>query len=202
MDKQAQLNQLKEAIKQANLPLKETATNLVFGKGNPNASILFIGESPGKKEDEQGLPFVGTSGKLLDQFLQNIGLNVDDCYIANILKYRPPNNRDPNREEIKAHTPYLVRQIEIIKPHVIVTLGNYATKFILSSCNAEKMNDIAGITQVHGKIKKITLNTNTYKVIPTFHPAALIYNRKLRPSAEQDFITIKKEISQKNLFSF
>src|SRR3989344_2923175 len=138
VDKSSLLEKLSKEVAQADLPLKETATTLVFGKGNPNTSILFIGEAPGKNEDLQGLPFVGAAGKLLDTMLKTIGLTIDDIYIANILKYRPPNNREPSKEEIIAHTPYLIEQIKIIQPKIIVTLGNYATKFVLSGCSVDK----------------------------------------------------------------
>ena len=121
-DKSKALAELRESISQLDLPLKATATNLVFGKGNPNTDILFIGEAPGKFEDLQGIPFVGTAGKLLDEMLNKINLTINDIYIANILKYRPPNNREPQPDEISAHTPFLVEQIKIIKPKIIVTL--------------------------------------------------------------------------------
>ncbi|MBI4152966.1 uracil-DNA glycosylase [Candidatus Woesearchaeota archaeon] len=202
MNKQQQLEEVKQSILNANLPLKETATSLVFGKGNPDAQILFIGEAPGKWEDQQGIPFVGKAGKLLDEFLNTISLALNDVYIANILKYRPPNNRDPNHEEIKAHTPYLVRQIEIIRPPIIITLGNYATRFILADCNPEKMDSIPGITALHGKEKEATINNRTYKVIPMYHPAALIYNQKLKPEAVEDFKRLRDVINQKSLSSF
>lgn len=201
-DKQQLLEEVKQRILNANLPLKETATNLVFGKGNPDAEILFIGEAPGKFEDQQGIPFVGKAGKLLDEFLHTINLTLNDIYIANILKYRPPNNRDPNPEEIKAHTPYLVQQIEIIRPKIIITLGNYATRFILANCNSDKMDNIPGITALHGKEKEITINSTTYKVMPMYHPAALIYNQKLKPEAVEDFKRLKDVLGQKSLFSF
>src|SRR3989344_1546159 len=106
--------------------------NIVVGKGNLNADILFVGEAPGKNEDEQGLPFVGKAGKNLDELLAKVGLSLEDVYIANILKCRPPENRDPLPEEFKAHTPWLLHQIKEIKPKVICSLGNYATKFFLA----------------------------------------------------------------------
>jgi uracil-DNA glycosylase len=187
----------KEILADETLLLKKEATNLVFGKGNPEAEIMFIAEAPGKQEDQQGIPFVGRAGKLLDELLASINLTEDNIYIANILKYRPPKNRDPNEEEIKAHTPYLIKQILIIQPKVIVTLGNYATKFILANCDPKEMTSIPGITTLHGKTTHITFNNNSFKVIPTFHPAALIYNQKLRPTAEQDFQLIKEETRQK-----
>ena len=201
-DKLLLLEEIKQKILNTDLPLKETATNLVFGKGNPDAQILFIGEAPGKWEDQQGIPFVGKAGKLLDEFLQTISLRLNDIYIANILKYRPPNNRDPNPEEIRAHTPYLIQQIDTIKPKIIITLGNYATRFILADCNPDMMDSIPGITALHGKEKEVIINSTTYKVMPMYHPAALIYNQKLMPEAGEDFKRLKDVLGQKSLDAF
>lgn len=181
-----ELDQLREKTAAADLPLKDTATNLVFGKGNPEAKIMFIGEAPGKNEDLEGLPFVGAAGKLLDELLHSINLHLQDVYIANILKYRPPNNRDPTEQEIRAHTPYLVEQIKIIRPKIIATLGNFSTKFVLAEFNVDKMKQQPGITTIHGKPQKIHVNGQTYTVIPLFHPAATMYKRALRPVLEED----------------
>ncbi len=194
-----ELIQIEEECKQANLPLKENATNLVFGKGNFNADIMFIGEAAGRNEDLQGLPFVGAAGKNLDKLLHNVGLCLDDVYIANILKYRPPLNRDPLPEEIEAHTPWLIKQIKQIKPKVICSLGNYATKFFLADGDVSKMNQMSGITQVHGKVKLIDFHGLKIKLIPLFHPAAIIYKRELLKEWENDMEIVKKEISQKTL---
>ena len=173
------LKELEEECRLADLPLKENSTNLVFGKGNSNASILFVGEAPGRNEDLQGMPFVGAAGKNLDSLLAKVGLSMNDVYIANILKYRPPENRGPSPEEIKTHTPWLLKQIEAIKPKVICSLGNYATKFFLAGCDVEMMDKQSGITSVHGKVRMIDLNGSSVKLIPLFHPAAIIYNRGL-----------------------
>ena len=186
------LKKLQEETAAADLPLKETATKLVFGKGNPDADILFIGEAPGKQEDLTGKPFVGSAGKLLDEFLHGIDLCLDDVYIANILKYRPPNNRDPKTEEIITHTPYLVEQIKIIQPKVICTLGNFATKFVLAHFDTGNMTYIEGISKLHGKPKQLKVDEMEFTVIPLYHPAALLYNRSLTPKMEQDFQTVKK----------
>src|SRR3989338_11315767 len=151
MDESVQsFKEIEERCKLAVLPLKESATNLVFGKGNSKAEVMMVGESPGANEDLQGLPFVGAAGKNLDKLLANVGLSLNDVYIANILKYRPPENRDPLPEEIRAHTPWLVKQIEDIKPKVICSLGNYATKFFLANGDVDKMDEQPGITSVHG----------------------------------------------------
>lgn len=194
-----ELIQIEEECKKANLPLKENATNLVFGKGNFNADIMFIGEAPGKNEDVQGMPFVGAAGKNLDALLHKVGLCLDDVYVANILKYRPPLNRDPLPEEIEAHTPWLIKQIKEIKPKVICSLGNYATKFFLADGGVSKMNQMPGITQVHGKVKLIDFHGLKIKLIPLFHPAAIIYRRILMEDWEKDMEIVKKEISQKTL---
>lgn len=174
--------------------------NIVVGKGNPNAKILFVGEAPGRNEDEQGIPFVGAAGKNLDKLLEKVGLTINDIYVANILKCRPPENRNPSPEEIKAHTPWLLKQIEEIKPKVVCSLGNYATKFFLAEADLDKMDKQPGITQVHGKIKHTQINGHRIKLIPLFHPAAIIYNRHLTSHWEEDMEIVKKEISQKTLF--
>ncbi len=174
--------------------------NIVIGKGNLNADVMFIGEAPGRNEDEQGLPFVGAAGKNLDNLLAKVGLSLDDVYIANILKCRPPENRGPLPEEIKAHTPWLIEQIKQIKPKVICSLGNYSTKFFLADGDIDKMDKMPGITQVHGKAKVINFQELKIKLIPLFHPAAIIYNRNLIGLWEKDMEIVKSEIQQKKLF--
>jgi DNA polymerase len=176
--------------------------NIVVGKGNEGADILFVGEAPGRNEDEQGLPFVGAAGKNLDKLLESVGLSLNDIYVANILKCRPPENRDPFPEEIRAHTPWLLEQIKKIKPKVICSLGNYATKFFLAEGDIDAMNKQPGITSVHGKVKFVELNGVKIKLIPLFHPAAIIYKRDLIPLWEEDMEIVKKEIKieQKTLF--
>ena len=199
MDRQAQLDEIRERIRKADLPLKDQATNLVFGKGNPEATIMFIGEAAGRQEDLQGIPFVGAAGKELDRLLHNIGLSIDDVYIANILKYRPPNNRNPTVQEIKAHTPYLIEQVKVIKPRVIVTLGNFATKFVLAGFDVTGMNKIQGIGRLHGKAINITVDGLSFKVLPVYHPAAILYNRELHAVMEKDFKILKEILEQKQL---
>lgn len=186
-NKALELEKLKKKVLAADLPLKKSATNLVFGKGNPNAEILIIGEAPGKNEDLAGLPFVGAAGKHLDSLLGLIDMTMESVYIANILKYRPPNNRPPAFTEIKAHTPFLIEQIKIIQPKLIVTLGNFATKFILAKLDCEQMSKIQGITQVHAKVHKVHLDHMELTVLPLFHPAACLYNNSLRKSLEHGF---------------
>lgn len=181
--------------------LKETqickdCKNIVFGKGNPKADILFVGEAPGKNEDEQGLPFVGAAGKNLDKLLEKVGLSLDDIYITNILKCRPPMNRDPLPEEVKMHTPYLVKQIKEMKPKAICSLGNHATKFFLACGELDKINSQPGITYVHGKVKEIEFQGMKIKLIPLFHPAAIIYNQHLIGEWEKDMEIVKKEVNK------
>ena len=183
-----------------NTEIFKNCKNIVVGRGNPNADILFVGEAPGKNEDLQGLPFVGAAGKNLDKLLEKVGLTTNDIYIANILKCRPPENREPLPEEIKAHTPWLLKQIREIKPKVICSLGNYATKFFLSGCNVDEMNKQPGITSLHGKVKMIEIKGLNIKLIPLFHPAAIIYNQNLKGEWEKDMEIVKKEIAQKSLF--
>ena len=193
MSKQDLLEQVKQKIiDDLVCPLKDAATNMVFGKGNPDADVLFIGEAPGREEDLQGIPFVGRAGKELDKQLRTIGLSLEQVYIANILKYRPPQNRDPTNEEIRNHTPYLVEQITIIKPKVIVTLGNYATKFVLAHFDPAKMKTVTGITALHGRAQDLTVDGFSCKVVPIYHPAAMLYNPRIRESFEADFAVIAK----------
>ena len=196
-DKEQLLKEIKESIlKNKSLPLRETATNLVFGKGNPQASIVLIGEAPGHNEDLQGLPFVGIAGKTLDKMIEKIGLTLNDIYITNILKYRPPENRNPLPQEIMAHTPYLKEQIAVISPKVICSLGNYATKFLLADGDVEKMDKQEGITKLHGKPINLNFQGKEIKLIPLFHPAAIIYNRKLQEEWEKDILIVKEEIKK------
>lgn len=156
-------------------PLCEGRTHVVVGDGDPNARILIIGEAPGKNEDLQGRPFVGAAGKYLDELLAIAGIKREEVYIANVLKCRPPGNRDPKVEEIEMCAPYLREQTRAIDPEYIVTLGNFATKFILKT--------EVGITRLHGQLKQ----TGRFRVYPVFHPAAAIYDRTKRDALEQDF---------------
>lgn len=159
-NKEKQLNSLKEEIvKDSNLPLQES--NLVFGEGSPGAEIFFIGEAPGLKEDQLGRPFVGRSGQLLTKTIESLGLKREDVYISNIVKRRPPENRDPFPAEIEAYKPYLKKQIEIIKPKIIVTLGRFSMNYFLPT---------AKISRDQGKIFKV----DDFLIVPMFHPAAAL----------------------------
>jgi len=174
--------------------------NIVIGKGNENADILFVGEAPGRNEDELGEPFVGAAGKNLDKLLESVGLSLEEVYVANILKCRPPENRDPSPDEIRAHTPWLLHQIGEIKPRIVCSLGNYATKFFLAKGIVEDMDKHPGITQLHGKVRDIEINGQKIRLIPLFHPAAIIYKQSLKEDWEKDLEIVKGELKQQTLF--
>jgi len=160
-------------------PLHATRTKVVFGAGNADADLMFVGEAPGQQEDLQGLPFVGRAGKLLDQLLGEVGLTRDQVFIANVLKSRPPGNRDPQPEEIAACRPYLDRQIELIEPSVICTLGNFATKLLTRSPR--------GITQVRGRPQVHEVGGRTVRIYPLFHPAAALRTPRVLDELREDF---------------
>lgn len=176
--------------------LAASATQLVFGGGNPSAEIVFIGEAPGKNEDLQGLPFIGAAGKFLNEMLATIDLNREDIYITNIVKYRPPNNRDPLPEEKKAFFPYLQAQLEIIQPKIVATLGRHSLNCFLPDLQ---------IGQVHGQPKrvKLSMKANVSKkfelvILPLFHPAAALYNGGMRQTLIDDFMKIPTILNQLN----
>lgn len=182
-----------------NTEICRNCKNVVVGKGNLKAEIMFVGEAPGRNEDEQGLPFVGAAGKNLDKLLASVGLSLDNVYIANILKCRPPENRGPTKEEIRAHTPWLCKQIQEIKPKVICSLGNYSTKFFMAGGDVDKMDSVAGITSLHGKPRNIEFCGLKIKLIPLFHPAAIIYNQKLLPLWEKDMEVVKNTVLESSV---
>jgi uracil-DNA glycosylase len=162
--------------------LAKGRTQVVFGSGNPDADLMFVGEAPGFHEDQQGVPFVGQAGKLLERLLEGIGLSRADVYIANVLKCRPPGNRDPMPEEIAACEPHLFRQIELIEPKLVATLGNFATKLLSGRPT--------GITRVHGHEQEVTLGTRTVQLYPLYHPAAALYTPSMLKVLEEDFARI------------
>jgi len=166
--------------------LAEQATQLVIGDGNLDAEIVFIGEAPGKSEDEQGIPFVGAAGKFLNVMLEEAGMNRNDVYITNIVKYRPPNNRDPSPSEKEAFWPYLLRQLEIIQPKVVVTLGRHSMGYFLPD---------AAIAEVHGRPYKAHFGDLSFTVVPLYHPAAALYNGSLRQTLIDDFLKVPKIIT-------
>ena len=187
MTQQAQLDALQQVILGANVcpELASGATQLVMGDGNPDADIVLIGEAPGKNEDEQGLPFVGAAGKFLNEMLASAGMNREDVYITNIVKYRPPNNRDPKPSEKADFWPYLLRQLEIINPKVVITLGRHSMGHFLPK---------AAIADVHGQPHDIDINGQKLRVVPLYHPAAALYNGSLRQTLIDDFLKVPKLI--------
>jgi uracil-DNA glycosylase len=180
-DKQKLLDQIKADILKQNIcpDLAQEATQLVFGDGNPDADIVFIGEAPGKNEDEQGKPFVGAAGKFLNEMLAGIGLKREDVYITNIVKYRPPNNRDPLPDEKAAFLPFLRSQLEVIKPKLVITLGRHSMDSLLPGLQ---------ISKCHGQPKRY--NGQVY--LPLFHPAAALYNGGMRQTLVDDFARIPR----------
>lgn len=199
--KQQKLDDIKQKILDDKVTpeLAATATQLVFGSGSPDADIVFVGEAPGKNEDLKGEPFVGAAGKFLDEMLQSVNLQRDDVYITNIVKYRPPNNRDPLPEEKKAFLPYLQTQLEVIQPKVLVTLGRHSTNSFLPDLQ---------ISREHGHPKRVKLAFRAdpdkvleIVILPLFHPAAALYNGGLRQTLLDDFLKIPeiiKKISNNN----
>src|SRR6478672_10889298 len=160
-------------------PLSEGRTQVVVGSGDLDADLMFVGEAPGFHEDKQGVPFVGQAGKLLDGLLAGVGLERNDVYIANVLKCRPPGNRDPQADEIESCEPHLFRQIELIEPKVIATLGNFATKLLSGRP--------LGITRVHGQEQELTIAGRSVLLYPIYHPAAALYTPAMLKVLEADF---------------
>jgi DNA polymerase len=159
--------------------LARTRTQVVFGAGNADADLMFVGEAPGAREDEQGIPFVGAAGKLLDELLAEVGLARADVFIANVLKCRPPGNRDPQPAEIDNCQDYLMRQVELIEPRVICTLGNFSTKLLRA--------DPTGISRLHGQAEIRVIGSRAVRLYPLFHPAAALYTRSLLETLRADF---------------
>jgi uracil-DNA glycosylase family 4 len=159
--------------------LAQGRTQVVFGVGDPAADLMFVGEAPGFHEDKQGYPFVGQAGKLLDKLLAGIGLERGDVYIANVLKCRPPGNRDPAPDEIQACEGHLFRQVELIRPRVVATLGNFATKLLSGKPT--------GITRMHGAEQQVTLGESRVLLYPLYHPAAALYTPAMLKVLEEDF---------------
>lgn len=158
--------------------LAQTRTTVVFGAGNADADLMFVGEAPGANEDKQGLPFVGQAGRLLDKLLAEIGLERGDVFIANVLKCRPPGNRDPRPQEIEACRDYLHRQVELIAPRVICTLGNFSTKLL--------RGDPTGISRLHGQPEVLVLGRRAVRIYPIYHPAAALYTRSMLETLRAD----------------
>ena len=185
--KQLFLEQIRVDILKNNIcpDLAREAKNLVMGDGNLDADIVFIGEAPGKNEDEIGLPFVGAAGKFLNEMLSSAGLDRKDVYITNIVKYRPPQNRDPKPEEKEAFWPYLVRQLEVIQPKIVVTLGRHSMEYFLPGQK---------ISLIHGQPKRISFSNGKLVIVPLYHPAAALYNGSMRATLVEDFMKLPKII--------
>jgi DNA polymerase len=169
-------------------PLRDVRTKLVFGAGNANADLMFVGEAPGAKEDEQGLPFVGRAGMLLNQLLEEIGIQRSDVFITNVICCRPPGNRDPLPEEIDACKPYLYKKIELIEPKVICTLGNFATKLLTGNPT--------GITRVHGRPQERQVGTRVVQLFPIFHPAAALRTDSIKQLLREDFAKLPELLAE------
>jgi uracil-DNA glycosylase len=167
-----------------NCALAASRTQVVFGDGNPHAEIMFVGEAPGFHEDRLGKPFVGAAGKLLDQLLGQIGIERRDIYIANVIKCRPPQNRNPRAEEIESCKPYLLKQIELIRPKIICTLGNFSTQLLLGHK--------VGITKVRGQ----AFDQGSYVVVPMLHPAAALHRESMLEGVKGDFQNLRKILDQ------
>ncbi len=174
-------------------PLYKFRRNAVPGEGNRNAEVMFVGEAPGAMEDKEGRPFVGAAGKLLTELLEGIGLRRRDVYITNIVKCRPPHNRDPREEEIKACLPYLRRQIKLVEPRVIVALGRHAARTLFSEAGLEWRS----MSRQHGVAVEAVVNGERVILFPTYHPAAALYNPGLRGVLEEDFRRLKNLITAK-----
>jgi uracil-DNA glycosylase family 4 len=202
LSKQQSLDDIKaDILKKKICPeLAAGATQLVFSDGNPDAEIVFIGEAPGKNEDEQGLPFVGAAGKFLNEMLASIGLKREDVYITNIVKYRPPNNRDPLPDEKAAFLPFLKTQLEVIRPKLVAPLGRHSMEAFLPSLK---------ISDCHGQPKRISVQRTAdsvqtrakaqidkWVILPLFHPAAALYNGAMRQTLIDDFAKIPKILAQ------
>jgi DNA polymerase len=208
--KQRQLDEIRETILRDKVTpeLKKTATQLVFGDGNPDADVLFIGEAPGKNEDKTGKPFIGAAGKFLDEMLTSVDMKRQDVYITNIVKYRPPNNRDPLPDEKAQFIPYLQAQLEVIQPKLVVTLGRHSMNCFLPDLQ---------ISKIHGQPKRIRINMRRQAerigsgdthaspeatvgvpivILPLFHPAAALYNGAMRQTLIDDFAKLPHVLSR------
>lgn len=169
---------------------KEHGYQPVIGEGSLQANIMFIGEAPGEREAKTGRPFVGASGRMLDELFEMIGLSREDVYITNVVKDRPPENRDPTVEEIRLYAPFLLRQIQLIQPQVIATLGRFAMEFILKTFSVE--TDGQKISQLHGKLLEAQTPFGKIIVLPLYHPAVALYNQDQRETLQQDILVLRQ----------
>lgn len=188
MEKDIKLKEVRdEVVDCQKCSLYKTRNLPVIGEGNHQAKIIFIGEAPGAQEDKTGKPFCGTSGRILDELLESVGIDRKDVYIANILKDRPPGNRDPLPDEIQACVSYLKKQIEIIKPKVICPLGRYSMNFLMEEYGLK--DSIEGISKIHGKVFDVS---SEIKLIPFYHPAVAAYNGSMKETLKEDFKVLKQ----------
>ncbi len=183
MTKQQQLDQIKKKVETTSLPLKEGATQIVFGDGNPNSKLFFLGEAPGRFEDLEGKPFVGQSGKLLDRLLQQVGLTKKDVYITSLVFYRPPGNRTPTLKEFLAFDEFIDKQIAVVDPKVIVSLGRFSLQKFIPGVK---------ISQLHGQIQDINWRGKKIKLLPLYHPAAALRSPLVMELLKADFKKIKQ----------
>ncbi|MEM0018044.1 MAG: type-4 uracil-DNA glycosylase [Candidatus Korarchaeum sp.] len=186
------LEEIAERIRRCEkCPLHISRKRAVPGEGREDSRIMFIGEAPGRNEDEMGRPFVGAAGKLLEELLASVGLRRGEVFITNVVKCRPPNNRDPEPEEIEACLPYLIEQVSVIDPDVIVALGRHSAGVLLGRIGG------VSIMRVRGRVHEVEVFGKLRKVMPTLHPAAALYNPKLRSLIEEDFEELRRMISSK-----
>ena len=189
MTKQELMSKIKESVEKCKkCGLSKTRKNPVIGDGSLDSEILFIGEAPGYNEDLQGRPFVGRAGKILDNLLESVGINRDSVYIANILKCRPPNNRNPQKNEINLCIEYLSKQIEIIQPKIIMPLGSFACSYIFEKYGIKYDK----ISKIHGKLFQKNTLLGKLRIIPMYHPAVATYNPNIKKQLLKDFSIIKK----------
>ncbi|MEM0353424.1 MAG: type-4 uracil-DNA glycosylase [Archaeoglobaceae archaeon] len=189
-----------EILRCTKCELYKTKTNFVPGTGNEKAEAFFVGEAPGREEDLKGEPFVGNAGKLLTEMISLMGLSREDVFITNVLKCRPPNNRDPLPEEVNACGSYLLRQLEVVKPNVIVCLGRHSAKFIFETFGL----NFSSITKLQGKVFEVSAWGKNVKIVPLYHPAAILYKPQLRNEYEKGFRQLASLFKrrQKSLLDF
>ncbi len=192
-NKEEELEKIKEEVLNCKrCSLAETRNYPVIGEGSHRAKIMFIGEAPGVQEDKTGRPFCGAAGKILDELLESVNLKRKEIYICNILKCRPPNNRDPKPEEIESCVPYLEKQIELIAPQVICPLGRYSMQFLMEKFGLKE--EIQLISKIHGKVFEVKNLFQSVKLIPLYHPAVATYNPNMKEILKKDFKVLEKFI--------
>jgi len=178
-----------EVVNLEESPFYASRVKPVIGEGSHMAEIMFVGEAPGKNESETGKPFCGVSGKILDELLESVGIKREEVYVTNIVKDRPPNNRDPLPNEIELYAPFLDRQIEIIKPKILATLGRYSMVYIMERYGLKEL--LEPISKAHGREFEVEMSFGKMKVVPLYHPAVAVYNRNMLESLKEDFKVLK-----------